>query len=649
MASVLTKEGDERAPIKQVQSSIEEIKKSVEDARNGLSHITQQHLAIEQERSYRFKEMKHRFEDEFSNIEENVTRGMGKLENGWNALLDQNLPLEFDKELRAQKQATDDVVAMKLAFMKELEQEAMRRDHEYVNKIVQQNSQIDEFVHHMRSQEDSIRQKMSEELQKIKSAFEQEKTLQTTQIEKEVKQIASKRQEKEQMLMKEVLQSSKDQRDSLEQLRQKNAEDYLKYRIENEMKLQATQKEYEDCVAKYLFSNEQLEYNFRILQENDEEHEEKVKMQLKKLVRQRDCLRALKKRYEKEDKQFEKQNIEITKDYKRIAQSYRELQLRFRNVAYTDFNAFREVWNLNEKRLHELVLKILEADRVVNEQILGKKPKDPDPDYLKRWIIGTEEFEDLTKTPQAPPENPDEQQQSARKESAFLANKQLSEPLEHLWKLVSNEVGFLVDDRVKQLVGINENGQFENNQDMIRVDLLLQELGITQTEDIEQLLSYFLKDTDFGELETPGFVKPHEVLEGLRKFVEAYHPNAQQNQTSYFAQITADATQNTSSEVARAILQLQAKMKKQLPAQRKFWEKKTEVITEDMWRIWTAAFKVIQRYVKELEERAALIEETERLKKQNEEFQMLLSNYIESDNNDALIYAPAETVDFQND
>ncbi|OHS96405.1 hypothetical protein TRFO_43677 [Tritrichomonas foetus] len=649
MASVLTKEEEDRAPIKQVASSAEEVQKAVDTARNGLSHIVQQHLAIEQERSHRFKEMRRRFEDQFSTIEAKVTKGMGKLENGWNSLLDQNLPLEFDKELRAQRQATDDVVALKLAFMKELEQEAMRRDHEYVNKIAEQNSQIDEYVHQMRQQEDSIRTKMAEELQKVKSSFEQEKTLQTTQIEKEVKQIASKRQEKEQVLMKEVLQTAKDQRDTLEQIRQVNAETYLKHRIEHEMKLQATQKEYEDCVAKYLFSNEQLDYNFRILQENDEEHEEKVKMQMKKLVRQRDCLRALRKRYDKEDKQFEKQNIDITKDYKRIAQSYRELQLRFRNVAYTDFNAFREVWNLNEKRLHELVLKILEADRVVNEQILGKKPKDTDPDYLKRWIIGTEEFEDLTKTPQAPPENSTDQIQTTRKESAFLSNKQLSEPLEHLWKLVSNEVGFLVDDRVKNLVGIQENGQFENNQDMIRVDVLLQELGITQTEDIEQLLSYFLKDTEFGELETPGFVRPHEVLEGLRKFVEAYHPNAQQNQTSYFAQITADATQNTSSEVARAILQLQSKMKKQLPAQRKFWEKKTEVVTEEMWRIWTAAFKAIQRYVAELEERAKLVEETDRLKQQNNEFQMLLANYVESENNDALIYAPAETVDFQAD
>ena len=40
-----------------------------------------------------------------------------------------------------------------------------------------------------------------------------------------------------------------------------------------------------------------------------------------------------------------------------------------------------------------------------------------------------------------------------------------------------------------------------------------------------------------------------------------------------------------------------------MSAQRKFWEKKSDVISEDMWRIWNAGFKAIQRYVKELEER----------------------------------------------
>jgi dynein regulatory complex protein 1 len=498
----------------------------------------------------------------------------------------------------------------------------------------------------MRSFEDGIFSKIHEEIQRTLQSFDQERSLQALQIEKEVKQIAAKRQEKEQQLSRDIDTKAIEQRDTLETFRQDFAEEYMTLRTELDMKLQACQKELEDTLARNIHSLEHLDYEFRVLQDSEQENDEKLKQQSKRIVRQKDTRRALIRRYKQENEKFRRHNEQITNDYKRIAQSYRELQLRFRNVAYTDFNSFREVWNLNEKRLYDLVLKILEADRVVMEQELGKKPKPPQPDVLKRWIIGTEEFEDLTKTPQAP-SAPSESGGPSKRQTFFLANKNLSEPLEHLWRLVSDEVGFLVDERVGGLIGLAPGEDIATSTQLVRIDLLLQDLGITRSDDIEQLLSYFVQDQEFLELETPGFVRPCEILEGLRRFVDAFHPNAQQNQTSLFAQITADATQNTSSEVARAILQLQQKMRKQLPTQRKFIEKKTEVVTEEMWRVWTAAFKAMQRYVKELEERAKLIEETDKLKQQNREFEMMLSRCVESENNDMLIYPPAHTVDFQ--
>ena len=645
MASVLTKENDERAPVKQIIASRNEVEDMISRNRNDLTGIFQRQLAVEQERAYKVKEIRRDFNEEYTRIENKVEKGLEKLEDGWKELMDTQLPLEFEDTLKKTKEEADEIVNKKLQFIQELETEVMRRDHEYVNKIAQQNAQIDSFVHQMRNQENELREKIGAELRSILSAYVQERTAQTIQVEKEVKQLTAKRQEREQALMKQLAQNIKDQRDSLEALRQNFAQEYMMLRTSHETKLEVAQKEYQDRLAEMSFSFEQLEYDYRILQENEEEHQEKLKMQSKKLIRQRDCLRTLKNRYKEEDAKFERQNAEITKDYKRIAQSYRELQLRFRNVAYNDFNAFREVWNLNEKRLHDQVLKILEANRVIMEQQLGKEPRPVDPEYLKRWIIGTDDFEDLTKTPQAPvPVSHNET--TTDRTAGILGGATLSEPLEHLRRMITDEVGFLVDERVKSILGFDMEDASDDTKETIRLDVLLQELGINDPDDVEQLLSHFIRDTEFGELETPGFVRPHEVLEGLRNFVEAFHPNRQQNQMSLFSQITADATQNTSSEVARAIIQLQQKMKKQMGPQRKFWEKKGGVVTEEMWRIWNATFKGIQRYKTELEERAQLITDTERLKLQNQELEMLLSQYLQSENNDQLIYAPGETVDF---
>ena len=645
MTSVLTKEDADRGPIKQLKASRDIVYDKVRESLNNLSDVELRQMQLEAEREYQISETRSKFDEEFAQIDENVASGMKDLEENWENLQSINLPLEFQAELEQIMKETDAVVKTKLDFIKQLEDEVRTRDHEYVNKTAEQRKMIDTFVHTMRQQESDLKEAMSLEMTKIQTSYEQERSTTLIQVQKEVKQLAAKRQEREQTLMKQTLQNEIDQRDHLEQLRQEYAQEYMTVRTSFETRLEAAQKEYEDRLAQFNFSKEQLEYDYRILQENEDEHQEKVKMQQKKMVRQRDCLRALIRKYQEDEARFQRQNAEITKDYKRIAQSYRELQVRFRNVAYNDFNAFREVWNLNERRLHDLVLKILDADRVVMEQQLGKEPKPVDPEYLKRWIIGTEEFEDLTKTPQAP--QPMSKIEETKKDTGLLRSTALSEPLEHLRRMVTDEAGFLVDERVRGIIGHDPDEIKDDQTEAIRLDVLFQELGVTEPEDVEQLLSYFIKDTDFGELETPGFVRPYEILNGLRNFVEAFHPNKQQNQMTLFTQISQDATQNTSSEVARAILQLQARMKKQLPAQRQFYQKKGDIITERMWRLWNAAFKGMQRYVQELEERAKLINETERLKTQNAELEMLLSQYLESDNNDQLIYSPEETVDFQ--
>jgi dynein regulatory complex protein 1 len=406
---------------------------------------------VEQERAEQISEIRAKFDDSYIQANTKVKDGLQRLGDRWEELRSAELPLQFQEDLDRIRQEMGEVVNNKLAFIKELEEEVLKRDHEYVDKNAERNRTVDAFVHQMRQQEADLRESIASELSKSLSAYEQERSTTIIQIQKEVKQLAAKRQERETGLMKQTEQNAIDQRDKLEELRRGFAQEYLMIRTSFETRLEAAQREYEDRLAQFTFSREQLDYDYRILQENEEEHQEKIKMQAKKMVRQRDCLRALKRKYAEDDARFERQNAEITKEYKRIAQSYRELQLRFRNVAYTDFNAFREIWNLSERRLHEMVVKILEADRVVTEQQLGKEPRPVDPEFLRRWIMGTEEFEDLTKTPQSPVA-------AAKTEPKpnVLNSGVLSEPLEHLRRMVTNEVGFLVDERVKSIIGMDD-------------------------------------------------------------------------------------------------------------------------------------------------------------------------------------------------
>lgn len=136
-------------------------------------------------------------------------------------------------------------------------------------------------------------------------------------------------------------------------------------------------------------------------------------------------------------------------------------------------------------------------------------------------------------------------------------------------------------------------------------------------------------------------------MSSLRKFVEEFHPVNQKSSTTLFHQIANDATQNTSREVARAIMEMQNNMKKEYAKQKDFVIKKSSFISEDMSRLWNISLKSIQRLLKELEKRSKLILETESLTKQNNELDTLLREYIQSEEAYDLIFPPVETTDFR--
>jgi hypothetical protein len=118
--------------------------------------------------------------------------------------------------------------------------------------------------------------------------------------------------------------------------------------------------------------------------------------------------------------------------------------------------------------------------------------------------------------------------------------------------------------------------------------MLFQELGITESEDDVQLFPQFMRDTAFVTLGSAGSVWSHHVAEGLAHFVEALHPNRKQHHLILFPLIISDAPQNTASQVARVIFSLSAGIRKHMISERKFYEKKSEMLTEEYVEIGNA-------------------------------------------------------------
>jgi hypothetical protein len=56
-----------------------------------------------------------------------------------------------------------------------------------------------------------------------------------------------------------------------------------------------------------------------------------------------------------------------------------------------------------------------------------------------------------------------------------------TEPLKHFRGMITSEVGLLVDERIRRIIGLDAEAL-----ETIQLDILVQELDITEQQDVEQ-------------------------------------------------------------------------------------------------------------------------------------------------------------------
>lgn len=74
----------------------------------------------------------------------------------------------------------------------------------------------------------------------------------------------------------------------------------------------------EDMKAVYKLNEEKLEFNHKVLKEREKVNKNTSDGLKNKLRRNRDILRTVKDRFDKESAEFQKNNIKLTEDYKKF-------------------------------------------------------------------------------------------------------------------------------------------------------------------------------------------------------------------------------------------------------------------------------------------------------------------------------------------
>ena len=128
---------------------------------------------------------------------------------------------------------------------------------------------------------------------------------------------------------------------------------------------------------------QQLEYNYRVLTERDNENTSTLQKQKKKLTKIKDDLSKIVSKYHKDDARDRKKNEDLSEEYRRITKQYKDLQSKFRHFELADNKKFEAVWSMHEEEVDQYVEQALKADKIINEQLLGWTWRSPDLEIVR--------------------------------------------------------------------------------------------------------------------------------------------------------------------------------------------------------------------------------------------------------------------------
>jgi dynein regulatory complex protein 1 len=83
-----------------------------------------------------------------------------------------------------------------------------------------------------------------------------------------------------------------------------------------------------------------------------------------------------------------KRNNELTEDYRRLTRKYKDLQSKFRHFEVSDSETYTEIWMMHQEHCKDMIDRLLKADNIISEQVLGWKWHPPDVAALSAVLSG---------------------------------------------------------------------------------------------------------------------------------------------------------------------------------------------------------------------------------------------------------------------
>ena len=420
--------------------------------------------------------------------------------------------------------------------------------------------------------------------------------------------------------------------------------------------MQILEKCMEDMKAVYRLNEEKLEFNHKVLKEREKVNSNTINGLKTKERRNKDILRTVKEKFEKQSKDFQRENIKLTEDYKKFTKQFKELQNKFKRFEKSDENRFNEIWTMNEHEVRALINKIIQSDRVVHMQQLGiawEPPTDPIFGFTEKsqgasqmgGAAANTSIMDSSKHGMSKSELDGEQSVGQYDYKVSITK------IKNVFKLLMQECPFLVEDKALQ----EAEGKSVKERFTIEIDSIRKSLGIDNMDDVELLVITFYEFSDRHKQ-----MAEEEAREGAEGSQMDKGEEEQEMLTidvDEIVTILKDFHKKREDRANNAELLGNPRMKKrsnfETEEQKKerikreeriFWEKMTTVLDEKKLSVWRALDKALSKYYSLLVDRQNLIEETGLLNQQNEELKTLLNQYLQAGVNHELHVPPTQVI-----
>ncbi|XP_018430142.1 PREDICTED: dynein regulatory complex protein 1, partial [Nanorana parkeri] len=556
----------------------------------------------------------------------------------WLPTQEKQIPEELWALLNSQQQQCAQLIEDKNKLIGELQQELKRKDDQYVKDLKKQAEDIDLLIERMEDQVKSLMKTYREELLHTEKAFEQERRELLDVSKKKWEQTMQGRWDKELESLLNRMKKVEEYEKQLNQLRVQDGEEYTMIKIKLETDVQILQQQLQHIKATFQLNQEKLEYNYQVLKKRDEENTITKSQQKRRITRLHDVLNNLRIKLDKQIKQYKEENQSLTDDFKRNVEQYKEVQKKMRHFAAVDAKKFHDIWVMNEEEIKQLVLRALEADRIIQEQQLGLPWIAPDLQFMENvgpLVPQPKEQKSATRLAQevmaaTAADGQRDPVKSDDEENPIAASQPFSpRTVKHILELLCDESGFLIERKLLQLLSPLER----DDRSLMKMDSIFRALRIEVEDDVYKLVDFFLKYKQHDEspqeeagvpkppASSPGdLIHPNDVLRALKAFTMEFHqPREKLSQVRQ-----AGIEDRDSSEDAA------------------YWETSAHVIPESRLKVWDALESAIEKYYDVLTGRAQLITETSALRQQNGELRMLLHQYLNSKINSELEIPPSQ-------